>query len=140
MVKTGCPRCGAGMVRRAAKKSGETFWGCSFFPKCQGTRSIDDPKAEAPLDLRRGQPLPSLRADQLRVAERFLQESARAILQESSSDRYLYKAPALTKPGKQAKIPTSVSRYSEVNAEISDRIRALKAAGPLRQGRSRPAR
>lgn len=36
-----CPICGASMVRRVAKKGGnvgETFWGCSHFPQCRGTR------------------------------------------------------------------------------------------------------
>jgi ribosomal protein L37AE/L43A len=35
-----CARCGADMVRRAAKKgknAGQEFWGCSGFPKCRGT-------------------------------------------------------------------------------------------------------
>jgi restriction system protein len=37
-----CPRCGSAMVRRVAKqgaKAGSTFWGCSRFPACRGTRS-----------------------------------------------------------------------------------------------------
>ena len=36
-----CPACGASMVRRVAKKggnAGETFWGCTRFPQCRGTR------------------------------------------------------------------------------------------------------
>ncbi len=36
-----CPRCGAKMVLRTAKKSqntGEKFWGCSAFPKCRTTK------------------------------------------------------------------------------------------------------
>ena len=36
-----CPTCGASMVRRVAKKggnAGESFWGCSHFPQCRGTR------------------------------------------------------------------------------------------------------
>ena len=35
-----CPRCAGQMVRRTAKKgpnAGESFWGCSAFPKCRGT-------------------------------------------------------------------------------------------------------
>jgi restriction system protein len=38
-----CPDCGNAMVRRTAKRGphvGEDFWGCSSWPKCQGTRSI----------------------------------------------------------------------------------------------------
>lgn len=34
-----CPKCGATMVRRMAKKghnAGQGFWGCSGFPKCWG--------------------------------------------------------------------------------------------------------
>lgn len=38
-----CPKCGAGMVKRAIKRGGGTgapFWGCSKFPACRGTRVI----------------------------------------------------------------------------------------------------
>ncbi len=37
-----CPRCESPMVLRIAKRgtnAGEKFWGCSTYPKCQGTRS-----------------------------------------------------------------------------------------------------
>jgi len=36
-----CPRCGSPMVLRTARRganAGEQFWGCSTYPKCQGTR------------------------------------------------------------------------------------------------------
>ena len=39
-----CERCGAPMVKRKATKgahAGEEFWGCSKFPKCRYTISID---------------------------------------------------------------------------------------------------
>ena len=39
----GCPVCGAGMVRRTAKRganAGTQFWGCSTYPSCKGTRSV----------------------------------------------------------------------------------------------------
>ena len=35
-----CPKCGAEMVRRTAKKGkniGNEFWGCTDFPNCRGT-------------------------------------------------------------------------------------------------------
>lgn len=38
-----CPRCGAAMVERKAKRGnsvGQKFWGCSSYPKCSGTRQI----------------------------------------------------------------------------------------------------
>jgi len=38
----GCPSCGAPMVRRVAKRGGNTgaaFWGCSTYPRCRGTRA-----------------------------------------------------------------------------------------------------
>ncbi len=38
-----CPRCGAGMVERTAKRGnsvGQKFWGCASYPKCSGTRQI----------------------------------------------------------------------------------------------------
>ena len=36
-----CPECGSEMVRRVAKRgtnAGSSFWGCSMYPKCSGTR------------------------------------------------------------------------------------------------------
>jgi restriction system protein len=36
-----CPTCGAAMLRRTAKRgtnAGSTFWGCSLYPRCRGTR------------------------------------------------------------------------------------------------------
>jgi len=38
-----CPKCGASMVQRVAKqgkKAGQSFWGCSSFPKCRGVRPV----------------------------------------------------------------------------------------------------
>lgn len=38
-----CPICNALMVKRVARRgaeSGSTFWGCSNYPKCRGTRAI----------------------------------------------------------------------------------------------------
>jgi DNA-binding helix-hairpin-helix protein with protein kinase domain len=37
-----CPRCGSKMVRRVARRgrnAGNSFWGCSRYPNCKGTRS-----------------------------------------------------------------------------------------------------
>lgn len=39
-----CPMCGAPMVQRTIKKGshqGESFWGCTGYPKCVGTRRIE---------------------------------------------------------------------------------------------------
>jgi hypothetical protein len=39
-----CPKCGAPMKRRTARKgpnSGSKFWGCSTFPKCRYTQPIE---------------------------------------------------------------------------------------------------
>jgi restriction system protein len=39
-----CPKCGASMVKRTAKQGsnpGGEFWGCSQFPRCRGTVSIE---------------------------------------------------------------------------------------------------
>ena len=36
-----CPACGVEMVQRTNLKSGIGFLGCSQFPKCRGTRSLD---------------------------------------------------------------------------------------------------
>lgn len=38
-----CPRCGASMIHRTAKRgfgAGQAFWGCPNFPSCKGTRPI----------------------------------------------------------------------------------------------------
>lgn len=38
-----CPRCGASMVRRTARRgrnAGGQFWGCSRYPRCKGTHNI----------------------------------------------------------------------------------------------------
>ena len=38
-----CPRCGSAMVSRKAQKgpsAGSSFWGCSRFPDCRGTRPV----------------------------------------------------------------------------------------------------
>jgi len=39
-----CPCCGRAMVLREARKgrnAGRSFWGCSAFPQCEGTRNAD---------------------------------------------------------------------------------------------------
>lgn len=33
-----CPRCGSAMVERTNRRANSTFWGCTSFPKCRGTR------------------------------------------------------------------------------------------------------
>lgn len=38
-----CPECNSLMVKRLARRgssAGSTFWGCSNYPKCRGTRAI----------------------------------------------------------------------------------------------------
>lgn len=40
---TACPKCGSAMVRRVAKQgthARQSFWGCSRYPECRGTRSM----------------------------------------------------------------------------------------------------
>lgn len=39
-----CPKCGAHMRMRTIKKGahqGEQFWGCTDYPKCDGTRRME---------------------------------------------------------------------------------------------------
>lgn len=36
-----CPSCGAKMTKRENSKNGNSFWGCSAFPKCKQTMPID---------------------------------------------------------------------------------------------------
>lgn len=38
--QTFCPRCGAKMIKRTNRKTGDAFWGCVSFPKCKGTRKV----------------------------------------------------------------------------------------------------
>ena len=43
-IEPKCPKCDETMVLRTAKKgrnAGGDFWGCSKFPKCRGTVSLD---------------------------------------------------------------------------------------------------
>lgn len=37
---TVCPRCGEKMIERISRKKGRAFFGCSRYPKCQGTRKV----------------------------------------------------------------------------------------------------
>lgn len=37
---TKCPQCGSKMIERANRKTGQTFYGCSRYPKCRGTRQV----------------------------------------------------------------------------------------------------
>lgn len=40
----GCPNCEGAMVLRTARRGGnegQRFWGCSSYPKCRGTRTVD---------------------------------------------------------------------------------------------------
>ena len=41
--ETACPKCGQAMIKRTVKKganAGESFWGCSTYPKCRGMVKI----------------------------------------------------------------------------------------------------
>jgi restriction system protein len=38
-----CPECGSAMVKRSAKRgsnAGNMFWGCTNYPRCKGTRTL----------------------------------------------------------------------------------------------------
>ncbi|MBA3013968.1 MAG: restriction endonuclease [Proteobacteria bacterium] len=40
-----CPKCGSQMKKRVARQgnnAGKEFWGCIAFPKCKGTRTLED--------------------------------------------------------------------------------------------------
>lgn len=37
---TKCPRCRSKMIERANRKTGQTFYGCSRYPKCRGARQV----------------------------------------------------------------------------------------------------
>lgn len=38
-----CPECGEDMVKRRNRATGEEFYGCSMYPQCDGTVSINEP-------------------------------------------------------------------------------------------------
>lgn len=38
---TKCPRCGSKMIERTNRKTAKTFFGCSRYPKCRGTRQMN---------------------------------------------------------------------------------------------------
>lgn len=40
-----CPECGEEMIRRRNRKTDEQFWGCTYYPQCDGTRPIDSKPA-----------------------------------------------------------------------------------------------
>lgn len=33
-----CPSCGAPMIKRSNRRTGDAFWGCAKYPACRGTR------------------------------------------------------------------------------------------------------
>lgn len=41
-----CPLCGALMVMRNARKTGDRFLGCSKYPDCRGTTAYDEALGE----------------------------------------------------------------------------------------------
>lgn len=44
-----CPQCGSGMIKRIARQgsnTGKEFWGCERYPKCKGTRRIEEVSTE----------------------------------------------------------------------------------------------
>lgn len=41
-----CPKCGAPMVQRRSRRG--PFWGCSKYPECKGTRSLDGKTRQEP--------------------------------------------------------------------------------------------
>ena len=43
-----CPSCGVKMLERAARKSGERFWGCVNFPRCKTTQPMTRAAAMTP--------------------------------------------------------------------------------------------
>lgn len=37
-----CPKCSAGMMFRQNRTTGQSFWGCSRYPHCRSTRTIEN--------------------------------------------------------------------------------------------------
>jgi ssDNA-binding Zn-finger/Zn-ribbon topoisomerase 1 len=37
-----CPICQSEMVKRQNRETEETFWGCTRYPECRGTRPISE--------------------------------------------------------------------------------------------------
>lgn len=42
MLTPQCPKCGGDMVRRENGTTGDPFWGCAIYPRCNGTRPISE--------------------------------------------------------------------------------------------------
>jgi len=54
-----CPQCGKPMRKRTARmgpQAGQSFWGCSGYPKCKATREISDKSAPQPPHTHPGRP------------------------------------------------------------------------------------
>lgn len=45
MTNATCPDCDGPMKERTNRSTGEIFLGCSDFPKCRGTRPLDEDEA-----------------------------------------------------------------------------------------------
>ena len=41
MTQPVCPQCGVLMVQRAARATGQPFWGCTRYPRCKGTLPLE---------------------------------------------------------------------------------------------------
>lgn len=42
-----CPTCAGTMVLRRNRTTGDSFWGCSAYPRCKGTRKIEKDRMES---------------------------------------------------------------------------------------------
>lgn len=40
-----CPKCGGSMVQKARKSDGHKFWGCKAYPRCNGSRNVENHSA-----------------------------------------------------------------------------------------------
>lgn len=36
-----CPKCDGPMLSKVNRSTGQRFWGCAAYPKCNGTRDTD---------------------------------------------------------------------------------------------------
>lgn len=43
-----CPRCGAAMQQKSRRRDGAPFWGCTRYPDCRGTLSVEGPASSSP--------------------------------------------------------------------------------------------
>ena len=129
-----CPRCGAEMTLRIAKKgpnSGGQFWGCTAFPKCRGTLPV---RQEADSDVMPQQPLPVSWVEGARRSD-FIPEYVSVGAMPGALRRQLGEHPALEQALTQCVLLSRRGRNRQDATEHAKLVSALLAK-ILQRGRT----